>query len=110
VNGTGDTTNAWETTALAAQLRPGTAVPMHFGMWPDSGYGPDATLDPGLFADLHSRLSDGAGCLYPTSPWTHHLAHRLARRGRHRWGRRHTGRRRPRRLESTVGIRIEAGG
>ena len=65
VNGTGGNMNAWAAAALAAQLRPGVAVPMHFGMWPDSGYGPGATLDPELFADLYRRLSEGARVSVP---------------------------------------------
>lgn len=65
VNGTGGNMNAWEAAALAAQLRPGIAVPMHFGMWAESGYGPGATLDPELFGDLYRRLSGGAPVSVP---------------------------------------------
>lgn len=64
-NGTGGNMNAWEAAVLAAQLRPGVAVPMHFGMWTDSAYGPGSTLDPDQFRDLYQRLAPGAAVQIP---------------------------------------------
>jgi L-ascorbate 6-phosphate lactonase len=65
VNGTGGNMNAWEAAALAAQLTPALAVPIHFGMWPVDGYGPGATLDPDQFRQLYQQLSDGAAVAIP---------------------------------------------
>ncbi|GGM14654.1 MBL fold metallo-hydrolase [Nakamurella endophytica] len=75
VNGTGGNMNAWEAAALAAQLAPRRAVPMHFGMWSASAYGPGSTLDPEVFADLYRRLRPGADVVVPR------LGHEFAVRG-----------------------------
>lgn len=55
-NGTGGNMNASEAAMLASQLDAGLVVPMHFGMWSASGYGPGATLDPSEFVDIYRRL------------------------------------------------------
>lgn len=65
VNGTGGNMNAWEAAALAAQLAPDLAVPIHFGMWPEAGYGPGATLDPEQFRQLYQQLSGGGAVAIP---------------------------------------------
>lgn len=55
-NGSGGNMNALEAALMAHQLGPELAIPMHYGMWPDEYYGPDATLDPRLFVDACRRL------------------------------------------------------
>lgn len=71
-NGTGGNMNAWEAALLAAQLQPGLAVPMHFGMWTEAGYGPGATLDPAQFCELYQRLVPTAATKIPdlSQPFT----------------------------------------
>jgi L-ascorbate metabolism protein UlaG (beta-lactamase superfamily) len=64
-NGTGGNMNVWEAAVLAAQLRPDVTIPMHFGMWTESGYGPGSTLDPDQFRDLYQRLAPGAAVQIP---------------------------------------------
>jgi len=64
-NGTGGNMNVVEAAALAAQLAPARAVPMHFGMWPEAGYGPGATLDPHRFVKLYRRLCPDAAVTIP---------------------------------------------
>jgi L-ascorbate 6-phosphate lactonase len=56
INGSGGNMNALEAGLLAYQIAPARAIPMHYGMWPPAYYGPDATLDPDLFADVCRRL------------------------------------------------------
>jgi L-ascorbate metabolism protein UlaG (beta-lactamase superfamily) len=59
-NGSGGNMNALEAALMAHRLGPALAVPMHYGMWPDEYYGPDATLDPQLFVDACRRLGGPA--------------------------------------------------
>ena len=59
-NGSGGNMNALEAALMAHQLGPAVAVPMHYGMWPEEYYGPDATLDPQLFVDACERLGGPA--------------------------------------------------
>ena len=81
INGTGGNMNAHEAALLAAQLKPGLAVPMHFGMWAWEHYAyrggePWATPDPELFRATYGRLSPDA------ATWTPVLGEVLAlRRG-----------------------------
>jgi L-ascorbate metabolism protein UlaG (beta-lactamase superfamily) len=56
INGGGGNMNAHEAALLVWQVAPKIAIPMHYGMWDDAGYGPGATLDPDLFADTLARL------------------------------------------------------
>jgi L-ascorbate 6-phosphate lactonase len=56
INGGGGNMNAHEAALLVWQVAPRVAVPMHYGMWDDAGYGPGATLDPALFVDTLGRL------------------------------------------------------
>ncbi|MCB0157032.1 MAG: MBL fold metallo-hydrolase [Caldilineaceae bacterium] len=60
INGTGGNMNAHEAALLAWQLGPHTLMPMHHILWRDFSGGPQATLDPQLFADTYTRLG-GAG-------------------------------------------------
>jgi L-ascorbate 6-phosphate lactonase len=55
-NGTGGCMNAREAALMASTLAPAVAIPNHYGFWADAGYGPGATLDPALFADVCRRL------------------------------------------------------
>ena len=64
-NGTAGNMNVVEAAALAAQLAPARAVPMHFGMWLETGYGPGATLDPRQFVELYRRLCPDAAATIP---------------------------------------------
>lgn len=66
INGTGGNMNVWEAATLAAQLSPRIAVPMHWGMWERSGYGPDATLDPADFVDIYGRIAPGQDVAVPS--------------------------------------------
>ena len=59
INGVGGNMNAHEAALLAWRVRPRSAVPMHYGMWADEGYGPGATLDPELFRETLGRLGGG---------------------------------------------------
>ena len=57
--------NAHEAALLAWQLKPRTAVPMHYGMWSAEDYryrgaAPDATPDPALFVRTLAKLSSRA--------------------------------------------------
>jgi L-ascorbate 6-phosphate lactonase len=56
INGVGGCMNVYEAALLAHQMRPAVAVPMHYGMWSAEGYGPGATLDPGVFVEYCRRL------------------------------------------------------
>lgn len=56
INGGGGNMNAHEAALLVWQVGPRVAVPMHYGLWDDAGYGPGATLDPGVFRDTLARL------------------------------------------------------
>jgi L-ascorbate metabolism protein UlaG (beta-lactamase superfamily) len=55
-NGSGGNMNVLEAALLAHQLDPRLAVPNHYGMWADDGYGPGATLDPDVFATTCAKL------------------------------------------------------
>ncbi|HEY8677232.1 MAG TPA: MBL fold metallo-hydrolase [Candidatus Dormibacteraeota bacterium] len=62
INGGGGNMNAHEAALLASELKPRTAVPMHYGLWAakDYRYGgaaPDATPDPKLFESTLRKLS-----------------------------------------------------
>jgi L-ascorbate metabolism protein UlaG (beta-lactamase superfamily) len=62
INGGGGNMNAHEAALLAWELKPRTAVPMHYGLWAaeDYRYGgaaPDATPNPRLFAATLRTLS-----------------------------------------------------
>lgn len=57
INGSGGNMNAREAAFLAAELDVRTAVPMHYGMWEASNYGPEATLDPDDFARRFEALT-----------------------------------------------------
>jgi L-ascorbate metabolism protein UlaG (beta-lactamase superfamily) len=50
INGTGGNMNAREAAFMASELDVRHAIPMHYGMWEPSNYGPTATLDPREFA------------------------------------------------------------
>jgi L-ascorbate 6-phosphate lactonase len=63
MNGTGGNMNAHEAALLAWRLRAKTAIPFHYGLWHDEGYGPGATLDPGTFVETYARLAPGARAL-----------------------------------------------
>lgn len=56
INGTGGNMNAYEAALLAWQLRPQLVIPMHHILWKDFSGGPQATLDPQLFAGTYTRL------------------------------------------------------
>jgi L-ascorbate metabolism protein UlaG (beta-lactamase superfamily) len=56
INGSGGCMNAREAALMAHQLHPSVAIPMHYGLWAEGGYGRGATLDPQEFADYCERL------------------------------------------------------
>jgi len=56
INGTAGNMNAHEAALLAFLQGALLAVPMHYGLWYDSGYGVGATLDPAMFVDTYRRL------------------------------------------------------
>jgi L-ascorbate metabolism protein UlaG (beta-lactamase superfamily) len=62
VNATGGNMNPTEAAALVSQLRPTTAVPMHWGMWLDDT---DPAVFPTEFADVYGRLCPGAKVRIP---------------------------------------------
>lgn len=64
-NGSGGNMNAHEAALLAWQLGAPVVVPMHFGLWADEGYGPGATLDPGLFEITYRNLGGSGTVLMP---------------------------------------------
>jgi L-ascorbate metabolism protein UlaG (beta-lactamase superfamily) len=57
INGTGGNMNAHEAAMLAWRQQTRLATPIHYGLWPDEGYGDGATLDPQLFVDTYHRLN-----------------------------------------------------
>jgi L-ascorbate 6-phosphate lactonase len=63
MNGTAGNMNAHEAALLAWRVGAKLAVPFHYGLWRDDGYGPGATLDPGLFVGTYGRLAPGARTL-----------------------------------------------
>jgi L-ascorbate 6-phosphate lactonase len=56
INGTGGCMNVFEAALMAHQIAPRIAIPCHYGLWSDAGYGAGATLDPEQFADVCARL------------------------------------------------------
>jgi L-ascorbate 6-phosphate lactonase len=56
INGTAGNMNAHEAALLAWRQDALVAVPFHYGLWPDPGYGEGATIDPGLFVATYNRL------------------------------------------------------
>ncbi len=57
INGTGGNMNAHEAAMMAWLQGTRLAVPFHYGLWQDEGYGPGATLDPQLFVATYHRLN-----------------------------------------------------
>ena len=57
INGTAGNMNVHEAALLAWQQKTCLAVPFHYGLWSDEGYGPGATLDPGMFVETFHRLT-----------------------------------------------------
>jgi L-ascorbate 6-phosphate lactonase len=57
INGTAGNMNVEAAAALAARPAPRVAVPFHYGLWDDDGYGPGATLDPQRFVTLVGQLA-----------------------------------------------------
>jgi L-ascorbate 6-phosphate lactonase len=60
INGSGGCMNAREAALMAHQLGPSVAIPMHYGLWAEGGYGPHATLDPRQFSGYCERLGGPA--------------------------------------------------
>jgi L-ascorbate 6-phosphate lactonase len=56
INGTAGNMNAHEAAMLAWQQKTHLAVPFHYGLWSDEGYGEGATLDPAIFVETYHRL------------------------------------------------------
>ncbi len=56
INGTAGNMNAYEAALLAWQQKTLLAVPFHYGLWSDKGYGEGATIDPAIFVDTYHRL------------------------------------------------------
>jgi len=56
INGTAGNMNADEAALLAWRLGAHRAIPFHYGLWKDSGYGEGATIDPRRFVDTYRRL------------------------------------------------------
>ena len=64
MNGTGGNMVAQEAALLAFLNRARVAIPFHYGLWADAGYGEGATLDPQLFVSTYHRLNpDGVSHL-----------------------------------------------
>jgi L-ascorbate 6-phosphate lactonase len=59
INGTAGNMNAHEAAMLAWRQEARLAIPFHYGLWRDEGYGEGATLDPALFVDTYHRLGPG---------------------------------------------------
>ncbi len=57
INGTAGNMNAHEAAMLAWHQKTRLAVPFHYGLWSDAGYGHGATLDPAMFVDTYRRLA-----------------------------------------------------
>ena len=62
INGTAGNMNTHEAALLAWRIGAKLAVPFHYGLWRDEGYG-RATLDPYQFVSTYERLSPGAPTL-----------------------------------------------
>lgn len=56
INGTAGNMNAHEAAMLAWQQKTRLAVPFHYGLWSDKGYGEGATIDPAIFVETYRRL------------------------------------------------------
>jgi L-ascorbate metabolism protein UlaG (beta-lactamase superfamily) len=67
INGTAGNMNAHEAALMAWRQGARAAVPFHYGLWPASGYGQGATIDPGLFVSTYHRL-EPAGRAHVLSP------------------------------------------
>jgi L-ascorbate 6-phosphate lactonase len=63
INGTAGNMNAHEAALLAWRQRARLAVPFHYGLWRDAGYGDGATIDPRLFVDTYRRLAPAGRAL-----------------------------------------------
>ncbi len=63
MNGTAGNMNVHEAALLAWRLEARLAVPFHYGLWRDDGYGEGATLDPAVFVSTYGRLNPGAPTL-----------------------------------------------
>jgi L-ascorbate 6-phosphate lactonase len=72
MNGTAGNMNADEAALLAWRIGAKVAVPFHYGLWRDEGYGTGATLDPYQFVGTYERLAPGAPTLVlsPARPVT----------------------------------------
>jgi len=72
MNGTAGNMNVHEAALLAWRIEAKLAVPFHYGLWRDEGYGPGATLDPSQFVGTYERLAPGAPTLVlsPAQPVT----------------------------------------
>jgi L-ascorbate 6-phosphate lactonase len=51
INGTAGNLDVSEAADLVRRQRPVLAIPFHYGLWPDEGYGAGATLDPQVFVE-----------------------------------------------------------
>lgn len=63
INGTAGNMNAHEAALLAWRQGTRLAVPFHYGLWRDAGYGEGATIDPQLFVDTYEHLAGGGRTL-----------------------------------------------
>jgi L-ascorbate 6-phosphate lactonase len=57
INGTAGNLNVDEAALLVQRQAPRVAIPFHYGLWNDEGYGPGATLDPSQFVRALAKLS-----------------------------------------------------
>jgi L-ascorbate 6-phosphate lactonase len=51
INGTAGNLDVRDAADLVRRQAPVLAIPFHYGLWPDEGYGAGATLDPQVFVD-----------------------------------------------------------
>jgi L-ascorbate 6-phosphate lactonase len=56
INGTAGNMNVYEAAMLAWRQGARLAIPFHYGLWRDEGYGEGATIDPQVFVDTYHRL------------------------------------------------------
>jgi L-ascorbate 6-phosphate lactonase len=59
INGTAGNMNAHEAALLAWRQETRLAIPFHYGLWRDEGYGEGATIDPAIFVETYHRLGPG---------------------------------------------------
>jgi L-ascorbate 6-phosphate lactonase len=59
INGTAGNLDVSEAADLVRRQGPVLAIPFHYGLWPDEGYGAGATLDPQVFVDSLRITSPG---------------------------------------------------